>query len=103
VTFVASSDISIIFKEWACVESILLEHLSSTCHGKLTVRNRLPSQSYILNPYPGFSALDFSLLDPHWGTIDDWRSFIDELHSRDMYFMADITVGTMGDFIGFSG
>jgi len=47
--------------------------------------------------------LDFSLLDPHWGTIEDWRSFIDEVHSRGMYFMADLTVGTMGDFIGFEG
>jgi alpha-1,3-glucan synthase len=51
----------------------------------------------------GYSALDFSLLDPHWGTIDDWRSFIDELHSRGMYIMMDFTVGTMGDFIGFKG
>jgi len=50
-----------------------------------------------------YSALDFTLVDPHWGTIADWQSFIDELHSRDMYIMADFTVGTMGDFIGFKG
>jgi alpha-1,3-glucan synthase len=51
----------------------------------------------------GYSALDFSLVDPHWGTLDDWRSLIDDLHSRDMYLMADFTVGTMGDLIGFNG
>lgn len=50
-----------------------------------------------------YSALDFSILDPHWGIIDEWRAFIDELHNRGMYFMADFTVGTMGDFIGFKG
>jgi alpha-1,3-glucan synthase len=61
------------------------------------------AELHVLITHPGFSALDFSLLDPHWGAIDDWRSFIDELHVRDMYFMADFTVGTMGDFIGFSG
>jgi alpha-1,3-glucan synthase len=50
-----------------------------------------------------YSALDFTLVDPHWGTIADWQAFIDELHSRGMYIMADFTVGTMGDYIGFKG
>ncbi|KAG8842358.1 Cell wall alpha-1,3-glucan synthase ags1, partial [Serendipita sp. 411] len=50
-----------------------------------------------------YSALDFSLLDPHWGTIDDWVDFIDDIHSRGMYIMADFTVGTMADLIGFKG
>jgi alpha-1,3-glucan synthase len=49
----------------------------------------------------GYSALDFTLLDPHFGTLDDWRAFIDALHSKGMYFIADLTVGTMGDMIGF--
>jgi glycosidase len=50
----------------------------------------------------GYSPLDFSVLDPHWGTLDDWRNTINEIHARGMYFMADFTVGTMGDLIGFS-
>ena len=50
-----------------------------------------------------YSPLDFTTLDPHWGTIDDWVSFIDEVHARGMYIMMDFTVGTMGDLIGFSG
>ncbi|KAI9466337.1 glycoside hydrolase family 13 and glycosyltransferase family 5 protein [Lactarius psammicola] len=49
-----------------------------------------------------YSPLDFTVLDPHWGTLDDWRNTIDEIHARGMYFMADFTVGTMGDLIGFS-
>jgi alpha-1,3-glucan synthase len=51
----------------------------------------------------GYSPLDFSVLDPHWGTIQDWRDTIDAVHAHGMYFMADFTVGTMGDLIGFSG
>ena len=52
---------------------------------------------------PGYSPLDFTLLDPHWGTLADWQSTIDEIHSRGMYLMADFTVGTMADMIGFVG
>ncbi|KAI0306448.1 modular protein with glycoside hydrolase family 13 and glycosyltransferase family 5 domains [Multifurca ochricompacta] len=50
-----------------------------------------------------YSPIDFTVLDPHWGTLDDWRNAIDQIHARGMYFMADFTVGTMGDLIGFSG
>jgi alpha-1,3-glucan synthase len=51
----------------------------------------------------GYSPLDFSVLDPHWGTLQDWQNTIDEIHARGMYFMADFTVGTMGDLIGTVG
>ncbi|KAK7462698.1 hypothetical protein VKT23_007286 [Stygiomarasmius scandens] len=50
-----------------------------------------------------YSPLDFTVLDPHWGTLNDWVEAIDEIHARGMYFMADFTVGTMGDLIGFEG
>ncbi|RXK40574.1 alpha-1,3-glucan synthase [Tremella mesenterica] len=49
----------------------------------------------------GYSAIDFSLLDPHYGTLQDWIDFIDALHARGMYIIVDFTVGTMGDMIGF--
>lgn len=48
-----------------------------------------------------YSAIDFTLVDPHFGTLDEWVALIDELHARDMYIIADFTVGTMGDFVGF--
>lgn len=51
----------------------------------------------------GYSPLDFSVLDPHWGTLKDWQDTIDEIHSRGMYVMADFTIGTMADLIGFKG
>ncbi|KAK1236528.1 hypothetical protein PQX77_000221 [Marasmius sp. AFHP31] len=50
-----------------------------------------------------YSPLDFTVLDPHWGTLDDWEWAIGEIHARGMYFMADFTVGTMADLIGFEG
>lgn len=52
---------------------------------------------------PGYSVIDFSLLDPHWGTTDDWRNLIDAIHAKGMYIMMDFTVGTMADYIGFAG
>uniref|UniRef100_A0A0W0GDS6 alpha-1,3-glucan synthase n=1 Tax=Moniliophthora roreri TaxID=221103 RepID=A0A0W0GDS6_MONRR len=50
-----------------------------------------------------YSPLDFTVLDPHWGTLADWQHVISEIHARGMYFMADFTVGTMADLIGFRG
>ncbi|WWD19870.1 hypothetical protein CI109_104338 [Kwoniella shandongensis] len=49
----------------------------------------------------GYSAIDFTLLDPHYGTLQEWVDLIDELHRRGMYIILDFTVGTMGDLIGF--
>ena len=54
-----------------------------------------------LIPSSGYSAIDFSLLDPHYGTLEQWQQFIDALHARGMYIVLDFTVGTMGDLIGF--
>lgn len=57
-----------------------------------------------LDRYPsGYSAIDFSLTDPHWGPVSEWVETIDMIHARGMYIMLDFTVGTMGDFIGFAG
>ncbi|KAN0123743.1 glycosyltransferase [Russula decolorans] len=50
-----------------------------------------------------YSPLDFTVLDPHYGTLVDWQNAIDAIHAHNMYIMADFTVGTMGDLIGFDG
>ena len=34
--------------------------------------------------YDQYSALDFSILEPHFGTIDDWRNLVTELHKREV-------------------
>ncbi|TKA69838.1 hypothetical protein B0A49_07425 [Cryomyces minteri] len=51
----------------------------------------------------GYSPLDFTLLDRHFGNIDDWRAAIDEIHKRGMFVILDNTLSTMGDLIGFTG
>ncbi|EPX70779.1 alpha-1,3-glucan synthase Mok11 [Schizosaccharomyces octosporus yFS286] len=48
-----------------------------------------------------YSPLDFTLLDPHLGTIEDWRSTIEEIHKRNMYILVDLTVATLSDLVGF--
>ena len=51
----------------------------------------------------GYSALDFTTLDPHSGDMNDWRELINSVHARGMYYMVDFTVGTMGDLIAWKG
>ena len=55
------------------------------------------------NFFTGYSPLDFTVLDPHYGTLQEWQNAIDTIHAHGMYFMADFTVGTMGDLIGTVG
>lgn len=50
--------------------------------------------------YTGYSVIDFSLIDPHFGNLQSWIDLIEEMHRRNMYLIADFTVGTMGDMIG---
>ncbi|KAF7715965.1 Alpha-1,3-glucan synthase [Penicillium ucsense] len=51
----------------------------------------------------GYSALDTTLLDQHYGTIQTWREAITEIHKRGIYVIFDNTIATMGDLIGFEG
>ena len=51
----------------------------------------------------GYSPLDLTLLDRHFGDIETWRAAITEVHRRGMYVLMDNTFATMGDLIGFEG
>lgn len=51
----------------------------------------------------GYSPLDSTTLDPHWGRRDEWRSMIDAVHARGMYYVADFMVTTMSDLIAWEG
>ncbi|EEH18163.2 hypothetical protein PABG_00726 [Paracoccidioides brasiliensis Pb03] len=51
----------------------------------------------------GYSALDTTLLDQHFGTLQTVRDAITEIHRRGMYVLMDNTVATLGDLIGFVG
>ncbi|PNS16674.1 Cell wall alpha-1,3-glucan synthase ags1 [Sphaceloma murrayae] len=50
-----------------------------------------------------FSPLDHTFLDRHFGTIQEWRDVIDEIHRRGMYVLLDNTMGTMGNLMAFEG
>jgi alpha-1,3-glucan synthase len=81
-------------------------YLSGTIFINMMWQADSPSVSslpFLAYPRPGYSPLDFSVLDPHWGTIADWQQFIDTVHARGMYIMLDFTVGTLSDLIGFDG
>lgn len=51
----------------------------------------------------GYSPVDFTLLDHHFGNLEDWRRAVTEVHKRGMYVVMDNTMATMGDLIGFHG
>ncbi|KAL8672680.1 MAG: hypothetical protein Q9168_002864 [Polycauliona sp. 1 TL-2023] len=53
--------------------------------------------------FDGYSPVDFTLLDHHFGTIDAWRKAITEIHDRGMYVIMDNTMATMSDLIGVQG
>jgi alpha-1,3-glucan synthase len=42
----------------------------------------------------GYSALDTTLLDQHFGKIEEWRNAITEIHKRGMYVVFDNTIAT---------
>jgi alpha-1,3-glucan synthase len=42
----------------------------------------------------GYSPLDLTLLDRHFGNIDDWRAFITDAHRRGMYVVLENTMAT---------
>jgi len=42
----------------------------------------------------GYSPLDLTLLDHHFGTIAEWQAAITEIHRRGMYVVMDNTMST---------
>lgn len=44
--------------------------------------------------YDGYSALDTTLLDGHYGNLAQWRHAITEIHNRGMYVIFDNTLAT---------
>ncbi|KAJ6113439.1 hypothetical protein N7523_006756 [Penicillium sp. IBT 18751x] len=53
--------------------------------------------------YDGYSPADTTLLDKHYGTLEDWRRVVTEIHNRDMYVLVDNTLATLSNLIGFKG
>jgi len=45
--------------------------------------------------YHGYHITDFNRIDPHWGTLEELRSFIDEAHQRGLYVIIDVVFNHM--------
>jgi alpha-1,3-glucan synthase len=75
-------------------ESILLAPLLLTFPGSRIATQYVSFASNNVCISNRKQPLDFSVLDKHYGTIQQWRSAIDEIHRRGMYVMADSTYGT---------
>ncbi|WBW72795.1 prospore membrane alpha-1,3-glucan synthase Mok12 [Schizosaccharomyces osmophilus] len=50
----------------------------------------------------GYSPLDFTLLDKHTGTLQEWHDSIMKLHERGFYIVLDLTVSTLSELSFFS-
>jgi alpha-1,3-glucan synthase len=53
--------------------------------------------------YHSYNPLDFTLLDPHFGNLQEWRDTIQAIHDKGMYVLLDLTISTMGDLLYFDG
>lgn len=51
--------------------------------------------------YHGYWARDFSKVDEHFGTMQDYRRLSSDLHRRGMYLMQDIVVNHVGNYFGY--
>ncbi len=52
--------------------------------------------------YHGYWQIDWTQIDPHLGSDDDMRAFIDEAHARDMHVYFDVVVNHTGDVISYA-
>ncbi|MDJ0922869.1 MAG: alpha-amylase family glycosyl hydrolase [Henriciella sp.] len=67
------------------------------------VFNQWKSQANDFTGYSGYYPVDFSKLDPHFGTVQDYQALSSTLHCRDMYLIKDIVVNHTGNFFGYDG
>jgi hypothetical protein len=86
----------IIFRGWGsrcvgCFRKIGCEEYTDRIQGVY-----LAGTPYINFPWAsdGYSPLDLTLLDHHFGMIEDWRTMISEAHRRGMYVLFDNTFAT---------
>ncbi|MDQ3231318.1 MAG: alpha-amylase family glycosyl hydrolase, partial [Pseudobdellovibrionaceae bacterium] len=51
--------------------------------------------------YHGYWTLDFTTVDPHWGTEEDFQSLVDEAHKRGMKLFIDVITNHTADVISY--
>ena len=53
--------------------------------------------------YHGYWGIDFTHVDPHLGTNDAFRAFVDAAHARRLRVILDVVVNHTGDVISYAG
>ena len=53
--------------------------------------------------YHGYGTQDFLMVNPRFGTIEDFQRLVREAHSRGMYVILDIVINHTGDCWGYPG
>jgi alpha-amylase len=53
--------------------------------------------------YHGYWGLDFTTIDPHLGTEEDFKNFVTEAHKRGIKVIVDIVINHTGDIIRYKG
>lgn len=53
--------------------------------------------------YHGYWGLDFTTIDPHLGTEEDFKNFVSEAHKRGIKVIVDIVVNHTADIIKYKG
>ncbi len=48
--------------------------------------------------YHGYWASDFTKVDPHMGTLEQYQKFVKEAHDKGLYVIQDIVVNHLGDY-----
>ncbi len=56
-----------------------------------------PVVKNVRGSFHGYAATDFNMIDPHWGTLEDLRNFIDAAHARGIYVIIDVVQNHLGD------
>lgn len=50
----------------------------------------------------GYWASDFTAVDPHYGDLEAYKSFVDAAHEKGLYVIQDIVVNHVGDYFNIS-
>ena len=67
------------------------------------VYNQWWSTPYQATGWHGYWPVHFQEIDPHFGTLDDYKRLSHEMHCRGMYLIQDIVANHVGNFFAYDG
>lgn len=63
------------------------------------VLNQWWNPEHTYTGYHGYWASDFQQVDPHFGTINDWKAVANALHAHGLLLIQDVVVNHTGDWV----